>query len=1302
MDKVAYGGEGRLKRSCKERTCENISKSNIKFEVIENTANDNTKGQTTVNTVFDPIFREMEGVSVMNNSVIDSILTNADIKDEFVDSYLGTLPSERVFPSDETLDSILADAVMALAGEKIEKNGDLTEPSNINDVTELSNINDGPDGVILNDNVETEDNTTEILNNSVLDIKQEIPVSDSLATDSKLKIRKALSRTFQCNDCSYTTKNKHFLDKHKRSVHNKEFRFQCSGCAFKSFFKFEVANHQTEVHSQTEDLNITGIGCELCEMQAVHVQCDFVKKSTIGDQKPSLLEKKNKCEECEYTSRQSGNLDFHIRSHHKNEVRYRCEACNFENFFKLGVFNHRKSAHTESTPRVIGIGCNSCHQGMVHSECDFVKNGLAKNQTQKGVLCLEEGVKGNDYVYKRQYLCEECKFVSSRKKYLSIHIALNHGTHPIPKEEILKCDQCELETNKAQTLLIHKRALHDGEVRFSCQECIYKTYFTQSIKLHIKKCHSDSKLGWLLVGCTHCELGINHKLCEILPRKTLHDSKNIIKTKKEYLCQECKFKSPKVMYFRYHKVLNHGSEAIPIENILRCDQCEYETNKNKSLDIHKRSIHNKEVRFACPECPFMTFFIIGIREHIKRQHKGLEHNFLRVGCSLCDSGSDHQKCEIQKGETRRRRKRTSQWGITDFKYACVECKYSSPAANKVTKHKKLRHGNAGLAERSKLMCSRCQYVCDQLKHMNDHTKTVHNNIIYKCKDCDYTTSKERFFTRHQNFRHSKDALPEKIITRCDQCGYECDNPTNMYVHKKAIHDKSKRFTCSNCEYKSFFSQNVEDHLKAAHKGSGARPLTFGCAQCEAKENHSRCDSRRTIKSNQRYAASLEKKFQIGDYVDMKCELCSYTGSSEQTIRRHIESVHGDVKRFACSGCNLKTYDRTPLKKHIGRFHRDSDATIISLDCSNCVAGLKHDVCLAKNGRPWNENSKKRPPVEIRTCKFCGFVANKWALLIKHIAKDHPALKLHNCDKCSYGSNYLPNLNTHKAAKHSGTMFECDICGWKTAWKPPFFEHRREKHGIFLRNSKYKEDLELSESLCDLCGFAGTSKRAMRLHKKSFCRLTSNVTVNGYPTSSKDVSTSDCEKCAKFASNPKALAQHMSIFHERKYRNCTLCGFHATSFYQLNTHKYEKHRQGQSNCTVCGIKCRNRFRLLIHINGKHPESVSENAKGKKNYDGLGVKFSCDLCKYEGQTTLNLSLHEKRVHAERFLENRERISANSIDTLPALSQDTSTNPKAIQTNPHIQLVSPISSRAKKTNPRNNTRVQENYPQLTFIKV
>ena len=95
-------------------------------------------------------------------------------------------------------------------------------------------------------------------------------------------------------------------------------------------------------------------------------------------------------------------------------------------------------------------------------------------------------------------------------------------------------------------------------------------------------------------------------------------------------------------------------------------------------------------------------------------------------------------------------------------------------------------------------------------------------------------------------------------------------------------------------------------------------------------------------------------------------------------------------------------------------------------------------------------------------------------------------KLFECEKCDYKCNWMSNLNMHTRAKHEKLKMDCDKCNYSTTWKVALLYHRRFKHGIFQKNTKYKELLEFQETICEKCGFAGSSKMTMGLHNKSGC------------------------------------------------------------------------------------------------------------------------------------------------------------------------------------------------------------------------
>jgi hypothetical protein len=83
------------------------------------------------------------------------------------------------------------------------------------------------------------------------------------------------------------------------------------------------------------------------------------------------------------------------------------------------------------------------------------------------------------------------------------------------------------------------------------------------------------------------------------------------------------------------------------------------------------------------------------------------------------------------------------------------------------------------------------------------------------------------------------------------------------------------------------------------------------------------------------------------------------------------------------------------------------------------------------------------------------------------------------------------MQSHKATKHEGTLYECDHCDYKGKWRQTLSEHRRIIHVIFRYSmSKNKEAMEFKESICDLCGFAAMSTRNMEIHKMTTCNSAS--------------------------------------------------------------------------------------------------------------------------------------------------------------------------------------------------------------------
>ena len=244
---------------------------------------------------------------------------------------------------------------------------------------------------------------------------------------------------------------------------------------------------------------------------------------------------------------------------------------------------------------------------------------------------------------------------------------------------------------------------------------------------------------------------------------------------------------------------------------------------------------------------------------------------------------------------------------------------------------------------------------------------------------------------------------------------------------------------------------------------------------------------------------------------------------------------------------------------------------------------------------------------------------------------HPQEKLITCESCPYKVNYTQNLNTHRISKHSKTKFKCLKCAWETTWKNSFSEHMRYKHGVFQKHSKYKKDMELSESVCDLCGFSATSELSMQLHIKSQCEMKTDLRTNRKNLTVKQILnllsstltstnklrrkkkgragkemdnkkprtrihrllTYQCNKCDCTANHRRFMIYHDTLNHSIKavpkddILQCALCDFETDCNVKLGTHIREVHDKERNYiCSLCDHKTFRRNILVRHIRLQH--------------------------------------------------------------------------------------------------------------------
>ena len=190
--------------------------------------------------------------------------------------------------------------------------------------------------------------------------------------------------------------------------------------------------------------------------------CTTTEDITKQDKKGKLhikTESEFKCNECNKVFNRCGNLNWHIKEKHTENVKMSaCEICSKE--FKYFLINrHMTNVHTKEA--------SACDQ------CGKIYNNRKNLRDHK--RSVHEGL---------DLLCHLCSKSFKSKSYLSMHVRRIHDF--IDEEH--SCDFCSKVFKSQNSLYLHNLAVHTVE-NIPCHKCgkVYKNNYL--LKKHIRHMH---------------------------------------------------------------------------------------------------------------------------------------------------------------------------------------------------------------------------------------------------------------------------------------------------------------------------------------------------------------------------------------------------------------------------------------------------------------------------------------------------------------------------------------------------------------------------------------------------------------------------------------------------------------------------------------------------------------------------------------------------------------------------------------------------------------------------------------------
>jgi hypothetical protein len=149
------------------------------------------------------------------------------------------------------------------------------------------------------------------------------------------------------------------------------------------------------------------------------------------------------------------------------------------------------------------------------------------------------------------------------------------------------------------------------------------------------------------------------------------------------------------------------------------------------------------------------------------------------------------------------------------------------------------------------ICDICGVAIKTSKNISLHKKTVHFGIKeFTCDFCGNRFGYKRALQRHLLGVHKYESGKSKRL-KCDKCeDYEAVDKEQLKLHNQAIHIKSVKYECNQCNYFGYRKHCLVDHINSVHK----KLKRHKCDHCEMGYFHRRdkikhMQSKHSIKLN---------------------------------------------------------------------------------------------------------------------------------------------------------------------------------------------------------------------------------------------------------------------------------------------------------------------------------------------------------------------------------------------------------------------------------------------------------------------
>lgn len=520
-------------------------------------------------------------------------------------------------------------------------------------------------------------------------------------------------------------------------------------------------------------------------------------------------DRKYYCDHCEYQSHYKSNVSKHIQAKHlRGSIDlYKCNKCSKSYWYQTSLLKHSK---------ICGLSESSLNSLILYCDCceykTFEKNNLVKHIKHKH-LPLDL----------KTHKCGKCgKFFLNLKQHLRICGLSKDMKHSLKR---FSCDDCNKKYFNKYGLAQHIKANHLSPHKYLCK-CGKNFSADYALYVHRKICELPENL--MQFSCEHCDFKCRKKSRLSSHFRMYHLPEDLKRSLPRFNCNHCEYKSA----YKSNLAKHIQNKHLPRSRSHKCNQCKKAFLHSSTLLKHSKICGKPEdykrslLRYSCDQCNFKSDSKSLVDDHVRARHLPRIHNLNK--CNKCEKNFAFRSILL---------KHSKICGLSDelkisFMHSCDRCEYKTLVKGNLNRHIRYKH----LPRNKSNDCNKCGKSFADLRQ---HSKTC--GLTEKLKrsvkrqyTCDYCNHK--YFTKNKVAEHisEKHLTGQSFSKNCSKCGKNIRGKWSFSAHFKrcgATRDLM-RFSCADCNYKSFCKGNLSKHVHIHLKRQNGRRRGINKHKCK--------------------------------------------------------------------------------------------------------------------------------------------------------------------------------------------------------------------------------------------------------------------------------------------------------------------------------------------------------------------------------------------------------------------------------------------------------------------------------------